>query len=455
MSRLRPAPLRPDLVVSAHASDPELAGVWDPGSGRRFQLPREALDAARHFDGQRNLQAVAEAIEREGGPWIAEAVLRQLAEDLGALDLLGSGVARRAPAAPQPQWEVEPAPADLPIEVHPEARFACEGVGSCCRSGYLIPLDAAGAKRVQRAAKREGIEGDLVVLTPSRPGASWTWALDNDPSCPFLAPGNHCRLHGRAAHPPACQTFPLAFVRLGVRVLATITHRCGCGALGRGPKLSGRIRSLAAKMRQGPVPRVPPRLRLDDVRFGGLSVPEAWVVIAREGGGAIDMLDRAFAAVGGEAGPAPEAPGLSGLRARLQAGLGDDEDPVLQAAVAGAGHPMAEVHRRDLAASSLVGNDDQVEGELERFVRDHLFGLRPLHHGTLTRGLFALALALADLRARRREGHLELRIALMMWEDAFASPGWRGLLGPEGPLAEELADAGRARQWAAELLRAS
>jgi len=455
VNRLRPAPLRPDLVVSAHASDPELAAVWDPGSGRRFQLPQEALDAARHFDGQRSLQAVAEAIEREGGPWIAESVLSQLAEDLDALDLLGSGVARRAPAAPQPQWEVEPAPIELPIEVHPEARFACEGVGSCCRSGYLIPLDPAGVKKVQRAAKREGIEGDLVVLTPSRPGASWTWALDNDPSCPFLAPGNHCRLHGRAAHPPACQTFPLAFVRLGVRVLATITHRCGCGALDRGPKLASRTRALAAKMRQGPVPRVPPRLRLDDARFGGLAVPERWVAITREGGPAVEMIDRAFDAVGGEAGPAPEALGLDALRARLQDGLGDDEDPVLQAAVAGGLHPLAESHRRDLAASTLVGGPGDVDGELDRFVRDHLFGLRPLHHGTLARGLFALALALADLRDRRQQGHRELRIALMMWEDAFAAPGWRGLMGPEGPLAEDLADAGRARRWAAALLSAS
>ncbi|MEM1023990.1 MAG: hypothetical protein AAGD10_18550 [Myxococcota bacterium] len=441
--------------MSAHASDPELAAVWDPGSGRRFQLPQEALDAARHFDGRRSLQAVAETIEQEGGPWISESVLAQLAADLDALDLLGTGVARRAPAAPQPQWEVEPAPARLPIEVHPEARFACEGVGSCCRSGYLIPLDSAGVKKIQRAAKNEGIEGELVVLTPSRPGASWTWALDNDPSCPFLAPENRCRLHGRSAHPPACRTFPLAFVRLGVRVLATITHRCGCGALGRGPKLSQRKASLAAKMRQGPVPRVPARLRLDDERDGGLAVPEGWVDVAVRGGSAVEMVDRAFASLGVEAARHPLPLDLDGIRRRLREGLGEDEDVVLQSAVGGGHHPLAETHRQDLRAAEMVGSQDEVEGELRRFVRDHLFGLRPLHHGTLARGLFALSVALADLQKRRAQGHLETRVALMMWEDAFAAPGWRGLMGPEGPFGVELADAGRARRWARQLLESS
>jgi hypothetical protein len=41
---------------------------------------------------------------------------------------------------------------------------------------------------------------------------------------------------------------------------------------------------------------------------------------------------------------------------------------------------------------------------------------------------------------------------IMLWEDAFVSPTLRALLGPRGPLAEPLSDAGAARQWSERLL---
>ncbi|MGF1511198.1 MAG: hypothetical protein ACFB9M_17025 [Myxococcota bacterium] len=410
--------------------------MTSPDSGRRFQLLREALSVAQYFDGHRSLRQVSEAMVRDGGPWVAESVVAELAADLGRLELLGPSAC--APAPPMPQWEVERAP-ELPLEVHPEARFTCVGVGSCCRSGYLIPLDKLGADRIRRAARRHGLRDDVVILTRSTVGGRWTYALDNDPSCPFLGPDQRCGIHGRVAHPPACQVFPIAFVRLGTRVLATVTHRCGCGALANGRLLSNQKSALQRRSRLGPIPRVGVRLQVDDHGQGDVSILEAWIAATLSSGQDVRrMLQAAWTALGGGPAEGLSYP-LSSVLRRLARAAELERDPVMSAAFSGRPHPRADELRADLLRAGLSRTDAVGEGEVYRFVRDHLFGLRPCHHGSLARGLFALTLAALDVL--RQPNHVETRLRIMLWEDVFVAPSFRGLMGPHGPLKDDLARA--------------
>lgn len=456
-----PAPLRSDLVITPHPDDPERARVYDPMTGRRVELLFEAIEVAQHFDGRLDLEAISDAVQEGGGPWVSERVLEDLASDLGRMQLLEDADLRgRAPPAPQAQWEVERVPSGLPVEAHPDARFTCEGIGSCCRSGYLIPLDRLGADKIRRAARKREMDDDIVVVMPA--GKRWTFALDNDPECPFLEPGSRCGIHGLASHPPACQTFPLAFTRLGARVLVTITHRCGCGTLARGRPLRSQGPSLARRLALGPVPRVVPNLALDDGARAGLEVPEAIVSSTlTPAQDACDRLQRAWAIVLDHA-PRPTEPAplhvastdaLSSVLSDLAEACVRDEDPVLTAALTGDDHPLGEGIRQDLLHAGLHQADADVGAEIDRFVRDHLYGVRFLHHGSVARGLFGLTLAAGDLLRVVPRGHLEVRVRIMLWEDVFVSPAFRGLLGPLGPLGSVLSSVWSAHALAASVLR--
>jgi hypothetical protein len=447
-----PLPLRVDLLWTPHPSDPAVVRVTSPDSGRRFQLPTEALTVAQYFDGRRSLREVSDALRADGGPWVAERVVGDLAADLARLDLLGDAL--RAPAAPRPQWEVEAPHPDLPVEAHPDARFHCVGVGSCCKSGYLIPLDRLGADRVRRAARRQGLDDDLVVVARSS-GGRWTHALDNDPHCQFLTLEHRCRLHGRSAHPKACQVFPLAFVRLGTRVLGTVTHRCGCGSLGRGRRLRSQLAALRRRSQLGPVPRVVPVLAVDDGQTAGISLAEHWVATTEQRcADARSLLRDVWATLGpverDEAAPVLD---LDRWLRDLAQAASVEGDPMLNAVFAGQLHPRQAELEADLRRAGLTEPRASVEDEVYRFARDHLYGLRPLHHGSLTRGLFAATLATADLL--RQPDHLRARVRMMLWEDVFVSPSFRGLMGPLGPFDRRLASAGPARHQAEALLAAS
>lgn len=449
-----PAPLRLDLSVAPSTDESGSSTVYCPRTGRRFQLASEAIDVARAFDGERPPELVAELVAERGGPWVTVEVVEALAADLSKLGLLERKPKRfrRLGEPPPAQWQVAAAPRGLPLRVHPRARFRCDGVGTCCRSGYVIPLDRSAKDRVTKASARLGLGTDGVVLLPTRAGQRWTYALDNDPACPFLDDASRCRIHGRAAQPAACRVFPLTFVRAGRVVHGAVSHRCGCGALDRGERLADQRRQLRRRMELGPVPRLPARTRLDETGHAvGLEVAEALADLTEDHSAPLAQVHAAWAAAV-ETSPVRRAPRitLSGLRRRVLPYV-DPDDFLLRAALSGRPHPHRAMIHADLRRGRLFRPRASAQAEIGRFVRDHLFGLRPYQHGTLTRGLFALTWAVADL-VRLDAPHPEVRSRIMLWEDAFVSPGLRAVLGPRGPLADALADAGAARRWSERLL---
>ncbi len=395
---------------------------------------------------------MAGALAVQEGLWVTEQVVVDLAQDLTRFGLLERGRRRRHVLGDPPpaQWQIAPPPVGLPLRVHPAARFTCDAVGTCCRSGYVIPLDRPAKDRVVVAAQRLGLDTDAVVLLPTRAGQRWTYALDNDPRCPFLSSQSTCAIHGRAAQPGACRVFPFTFIRVGREVHGSVAHRCGCGTLGRGELLSQQRPKLRRRMKLGPVPRLPARARIDDHRWAGLDVARAMADVSLERTSARELVSRAYGVLEP---PAARSPGrtLSGLRRRLLSFI-DPDDGILRAAIGGTPHPQQHAVVRDLRRANLDRPRRSVEREVARFVRDHLFGLRPYQHPSLARGLFALSFAVADILSDSERTHTEARTRIMLWEDAFVSPALRAVLGPDGPLASELADVGRVRAWSERLM---
>lgn len=453
-----PAPLRLDLSIAPREDGAGTSTVYCPRSGRRFELPSEALLVARAFDGKRTIPQIADRVADDGGPWVAHDVVASLAADLQQLGLLERKQRkfRKLGDPPPSQWQVAAAPTGLPLHVHSKARFQCDGVGTCCRSGYVIPLDLEAKDRVVRAAKRLKLGTDGVVLLPTRAGQRWTYALDNDPACPFLGEDSGCRIHGRAAQPAACRVFPLTFVRAGRAVHGSVSHRCGCGALNRGALLSDQRRALRRRMELGPVPRLYARTKLDDAGHTvGLDVAEALAEVTERHRSAVALVSAAWAAavrVPPSGGTSRQ--GLAGLRRKLLPWV-DPDDYLLRAALSGAQHPHRPLIERDLRQAGLHHPRASARAEIARFARDHLFGLRPYQHGSLVRGLFALTWAVADLSRHEDAPHPEVRMRIMLWEDAFVSPTLRAVVGPSGPLTDALSDAGAARAWSERLLAAA
>lgn len=445
------APLRRDLVAGPDPDDPARSLVFCPRTGRRFALPSEALQVAAAFDGRRSPRQVAEALAQGGGPAIAVHVVDALGRDLDGLGLLAPEPAGdpAPPPAPSGQWVPEDLTEDLPVEAHPEARFTCIGAGTCCRSGYLIPVDGIGAERLRRAASRCGLSGDPVVLLPTAPGRRWTHALHNEPRCPFLL-NNRCRLHGSDAHPAACQMFPLAFTRVGQRVHVTVTHRCACGVFGDGGLLRRNRTELTRRARLGPVPRIFPFASLDRLRSIDLTGADRLVQVSRGRFEAPERVRAAWSALGFGSEGDPSGPddwALPATLASLGQGVDLSDDPILEATLGAGEHPAWDRIAEDLRRVGAFSPQASAEAEIDRFVRDHLFGLRVYQHESVVRGLFALSLATADLWWRRADGHPRTRARIMMWEDTFASPGFRGLMGSEGPLGTALDDGEQARAW--------
>ena len=450
-----PAPLRLDLSIAPRDDGSSTSTVYCPRTGRRFALPSEALLVARAFDGRRTIPQIADRVADDGGPWVAHDVVASLAIDLEELGLLERKQRkyRKLGDPPPAQWQVAAAPKGLPLHVHPRARFRCDGVGTCCRSGYVIPLDLEAKDRVVKAAKRLHLGTDGVVLLPTRAGQRWTYALDNDPACPFLGDDSACRIHGRAAQPAACRVFPLTFVRAGRGVHGAVAHRCGCGALDHGELLSEQRRALRRRMELGPVPRLRARTQLDEAGHTvGLDVAEQLAEATERHRRPDAQVAAAWATAARVAGAhRGSRQTLAGLR-RCVLPWVDPDDYLLRAALSGAAHPHRGMIERDLKQARLHRPRASGRAEIGRFVRDHLFGLRPYQHGSLTRGLFALTWAVTDLLGHVDAPHPEVRMRIMLWEDAFVSPTLRAVLGPAGPLADALADAGAARQWSERLL---
>lgn len=328
------------------------------------------------------------------------------------------------------------------LRVHPQAHFTCEGFGTCCESGYVIPLSTPQAAQLRQASLRILGPGapDPVTTLPTEPGQPWRLALDNERGCPFLDADRRCRIHERPEQPDPCRVFPFAFVRHRSQVYATVTHRCLCGQDDRGEALSAQLPGLARRLAASRVvPVLPARTQVDD-RYAlptGVAIKLVHAATMQEEDpyamllGAVSSL-RAAAQV-----PLTRRRALPPveLMARLSGALEIWEDEAVWAALRGEAHPLASLIRHSQRARPPEPQSSP-RAEAARFVRDHLYGLRIWEASTLARGLLTLAVALHGVlhELPRRQPFRAVRTRIMLQEDALTSARLRGLYGKAGPL---------------------
>src|SRR5262249_29213156 len=128
--------------------------------------------------------------------------------------------------------------------VLPEARFACQGSGDCCRNYALGPLrddDIARLQRLPLADAFPALGGEPFFLERVIDGRTVRYLRTVDDHCAFLQPDTRCGIHGRFgadAKPLMCRLYPFEQV-------ATIA--------GRRISDKGSCASFAVSARSGPL----------------------------------------------------------------------------------------------------------------------------------------------------------------------------------------------------------
>jgi Fe-S-cluster containining protein len=452
---------RRDLIAGPHPDDDRRVLVFCERTGEHFELPDYGYRIGSSFDGSRTVEEVAaRASELAGrdvdpeavGPFVARLL------ELGLLDEDRSP-SLRPPADAGPQWSVvQEIPSDVPIWVHPDAGYECRCAGTCCSAGYVVSLDEREVECLRAVAPSIlGPGADPICVLPRGQGARWTYALANDPECPFLGKDRRCAIHGSDALPSTCRVYPLAFVSTGRRVHASVTHRCVCGALDRGPRLSAQMASLRSKLDASRfLPVIARSTRVDAyTRIGSPAAVDALT------GATADWRDSAWETllcairavrdqiVEVDVGAEPLAPAaiFSAIAERVHG-----EELTVAHALARRSHPNRAAILDSLRRADLSRPNEPPHEEAARLARDYLSGLRIYRFSTLAAGFLALGLALACVTSAPEQP--TAREQAMLWEDALLSPGLRALLGPEGPIAAITASvAGVERQI--EALRAA
>lgn len=453
MSRSSPKTprLRADLIAGPHPEEPSRFLVHCPRTGQHFQTSADGWALAQLFDGKRTFEQVQALAPARLGLAVEVAALQRFAgrlDKLGAVE--GAGAPRAAPPPPldPPQRRLGPVPSGAQLRVHPAAHFSCEGFGTCCESGYVIPLSPTLATQLRQASLRILGQGapDPVTVLPTEAGQPWRLALDNERGCPFLDPERRCRIHEQPEQPDPCRVFPFAFVRHRSQVYATVTHRCLCGQDDRGEALSAQLPALARRLEASRVvPSLPPRTQVDDHHDlptgAAIKVVQAATLVDEDPYG---MVLRALASLRALAQIPPTRrralPSVE-LAARLAGALEIWEDEAVWAALRGEPHPLAASIRRAQRMRGPVPRSSP-QAEAARFVRDHLYGLRIWEASTLARGLLTLAVALHGVLhgLPRRQAFSAARLRIMLQEDALTSSRLRGLYGEAGPLGTRTAD---------------
>lgn len=415
--------------------------MLNPGSGDVFELSSIVWEVAEALDGVSSATQIAERLDVEGDQVLE--VVRRL-EDLNLLQ----APVPKVPAAvvPPPQWTRGPVPTDFGLKVHPDAHFLCVGAGTCCQRSYVISVDDHQVQGLRDAAPKGR---DPLMLWPGAPGEPWGHVLDNDEGCAFLTPDRGCQIHEQPFQPAACQVFPLVFARVDETVVVSLSHRCGCGAGGHGVALSEDLQEILRRLALSPhVPVVPAQVRLDAGRtVDGTEAADLMMQVALHEWPLEDpksiwfMLQSTLACLINSAEevsefqPEGRYEDLGELRLRLGAAAEHD----LRAAFDGVG----AVDATDLKARlALADISDEPEGtaELSRYLRDHLFGLRPFQQATLTQGLALMALVLDGVQAAGTT-MTQTRAQIMAWDDVTPQKDMRGLLAAAGSAATEDAQA--------------
>ncbi|MBX2814322.1 MAG: YkgJ family cysteine cluster protein [Myxococcales bacterium] len=216
--------LREDIEVN-HRPDGQV-DVRDPRLFNLYTLDASYLDIARHFDGERDSQAVSEALADEEGLSSDPAEIEQVAQELDTLYLLDTATSAEAEPSVDnmaPYALVEATSRKLRVlpEVATQANWSCRMCGSCCH-GLAVELSEAEEARIDGDLYDDVLDGEEFVvdaiIDPEQPAKRiLRQRVENNRACIFLSGEGQCLVHerqGSQAKPDACQIFPYMVVHL-------------------------------------------------------------------------------------------------------------------------------------------------------------------------------------------------------------------------------------------------
>lgn len=122
-----------------------------------------------------------------------------------------------------------------PLSLPEGVVFACQGCGACCRSDWLIGVDARSLARLgdvewSRVDPALGTGEKFVRLPlPHLTGETHTFARTPSGSCVFLTDENRCAIHLRLGYPEkpqVCKEFPYSFVETPDGIAVGLSFAC-------------------------------------------------------------------------------------------------------------------------------------------------------------------------------------------------------------------------------------
>jgi Fe-S-cluster containining protein len=168
--------------------------------------------------------------------------------------------------------------ADRPLLLPDNVVFTCQNSGACCRTDWLIGVDAASHARlrdVEWSAHDPTLAGQATFVplpSPLRTGERLTFARRSDGACVFLAPDARCTIHrglGGAAKPQVCREFPYHFVQTPDGVAVGVSFACTAVRAHQGATLGAQRAEIEAVLAGSTrVERLPEALTL----FGSIDV---------------------------------------------------------------------------------------------------------------------------------------------------------------------------------------
>lgn len=168
--------------------------------------------------------------------------------------------------------------ADRALVLPDNVVFTCQNSGACCRSDWLIGVDAASHARLRDltwAGHDPALAGGKAFVplrSPLPSGERLTFARRTDGSCVFLAGDARCTIHrelGGAAKPQVCREFPYHFVETPEGVAVGVSFACTAVRGHHGAPLAAQRDEIAAVLRGSRrVERLPESLTL----FGSIDL---------------------------------------------------------------------------------------------------------------------------------------------------------------------------------------
>lgn len=223
-----PAPLRDDLE-RIEIEDGSV-DIRDPRQLAVFSLDASYLGIAEHFDGQRDVKAVARLYfgnARRESVQEVEASLEQL-RTLRLLEADELIVPSFENMSPHAEFEAVRKRLTKKPQVPKDAKWSCHACGDCCH-GLVVEISKEEESRIDSSLYQDILDGrDFAVDSFIDPEAGPARVLrqKEGEACIFLDEAGLCLVHARQgpkAKPDACQAYPYLTIhtpqgpRLGMR----------------------------------------------------------------------------------------------------------------------------------------------------------------------------------------------------------------------------------------------